>query len=67
MFPTGVFPTTVEPPRLPIFSSAASILGTSTTITGPRAALISRESMPPLMYPGSVGPVSPLGPDMTSV
>jgi hypothetical protein len=65
--PTGVFPTTVDPPSSPTRSRATSMLSTSTTITGPGAALIDRESMPPLMKPGSVGPWSPLGPDMTIV
>ncbi len=67
MSPTGVFPTTVEPPRPPIFSRAASMFSTSRTTTGPLVAPCSRESMPPLMKPDSVGPLSLLGPVMTIV
>src|SRR5829696_9013011 len=67
MSPTGVFPATVDPPSPAILSSVASMLSTSTTMTGPPPALISRDSMPPLMKPGSVGPLSPLGPDITIV
>jgi hypothetical protein len=40
---------------------------TSTTTTGPEVAACSRDSMPPLMKPASVGPLSPLGPDITMV
>jgi hypothetical protein len=67
MSPTGVFPTTVDPPSSPILVSASSMLPTSTTRTGPGVAACSRDSIPPLMKPGSVGPLSPLGPDITIV
>jgi hypothetical protein len=43
------------------------MLSTSTTITGPCAGPPWRAIMPPLMKPGSVGPLSPLGPDVTIV
>ena len=53
-------PTSTLPPVSSILISLASMLSTSTTITGPDVAACWRESMPPLMYPGSVGPRSPL-------
>ena len=65
--PTGCFGTTVLPPSRSIAASASSMLGTSMTTTGPGAAASSRASMPPLMKPGSLGPVSLLGPLTTSV
>jgi hypothetical protein len=65
--PTGVFPTTVEPPVSSISISLASMSSTSMTITGPGVAPCSRLSIPPLMKPDSVGPLSLLGPDVTIV
>jgi len=41
------------------------MLSTSMTITGPWAGPPWRAIMPPLMKPASVGPLSPLGPDVT--
>lgn len=65
MSPTGSFSRSGRPPWASIRARVASMSSTSMTTTGTRPTDSSRSMRPPLMNPGSVGPVSGVGPVLT--